>query len=211
LVGPRGEIVLPGSFLPVAEKYGQIWEIDQWVITQAARLAASGRRVNANLSAGSIANLDVLPWIERELSEAGADPANVVFEITETAVMGNLDTGQVFARGITDIGCSLALDDFGTGYGSFTYLQNLQISYLKIDVAFVRDLVSNTANQHLVKAIVNIAHGLDQQTVAEGVEDRETLELLRDYGVDLAQGFQLGRPEPSSPSDLPGRSSARHL
>jgi PAS domain S-box-containing protein len=195
MVGRKGEIILPGSFLPVAEKYGQIWEIDQWVITQAALLAATGRRVHANLSADSIANLELLPGIERALSAAGADPANIVFEITETAVMGNINAGEAFARAITDLGCGLALDDFGTGYGSFTYLQKLNITYLKIDIEFVRDLVLNTANQHLVKAIVNIAHGLGQQTIAEGVENSQTLDVLRDYGVDLAQGFYLGRPQ----------------
>lgn len=196
MIGHQGEIVLPGSFLPAAEKYGQIWEIDQWVITQAARVAAGGVRVHANLSADSIASLDLLPTIEQALAGAGADPKNVVFEITETALMGNIDTGEAFARGVADIGCDLALDDFGTGYGSFTYLQKLQIAYLKIDIAFVRDLASNTSNQHLVKAIVNIAHGLNQKTIAEGVEDSETLEMLRDFGVDLAQGYHLGRPHP---------------
>ncbi len=196
MVGRGGELILPGSFLPAAEKYGQIGEIDQWVITQAARLAASGRRVHANLSADSISSLDLLPRIERELSKTGADPANIVFEITETAVMGDIQAGEAFARGIKNLGCSLALDDFGVGYGSFTYLQKLQITYLKIDIAFVRDVVSNTANQHLVRAIVNIAQGLGQQTIAEGVENLETLELLRGYGVDLAQGFYPGRPQP---------------
>ena len=196
MIGHQGEIVLPGSFLPAAEKYGQIWEIDQWVITQAARVAAGGVRVHANLSADSIGCVDLLPTIDQALTAAGADPRNVVFEITETALMGNIDTGEAFARGIAEIGCDLALDDFGTGYGSFTYLQKLQIAYLKIDIAFVRDLASNTSSQHLVKAIVNIAHGFDQQTIAEGVEDEETLELLRDFGVDLAQGFHLGRPQP---------------
>jgi len=202
MVGRKGELILPGSFLPAAEKYGQIGEIDQWVIAQAARLASGGRCVHANLSADSIGSLDLLPRIERALTEAGADPANVVFEITETALMGDIEAGEALTRGITDIGCAVALDDFGTGYGSFTYLQRLQIRYLKIDIEFVRDLVSNTANQHLVKAIVNIAQGFSQLTIAEGVEDSETLELLREYGVDLAQGFHIGRPRPLGPGDL---------
>jgi len=196
MLGRDGEIIAPGVFLTVAEKYGQIEEIDQWVITQAARLAAGGRRVHANLSADSIGSLDLPSRIESELSDAGADPANVVFEITETALMGDMEAGEAFTRGITDIGCAVALDDFGTGYGSFTYLQKLHIAYIKIDIEFVRDLISNTTNQHLVKAIVNIAHGLGQQTIAEGVENSETLDLLREYGVDLAQGFYLGRPQP---------------
>lgn len=196
MVGQKGEVILPNSFLPVAEKYGQVWEIDQWVVTRAAVLAARGRRVHTNLSADSIGSLDLLPQIERELSAAGADPANVVFEITETALMGNIDAGEALARGLAHLGCGVALDDFGTGYGSFTYLQKLPFKYLKIDTAFVRDLASSAASQHLVRAIVNIAHEFGQQTIAEGVEDSETLELLRDYGVDLAQGFHLGRPQP---------------
>ena len=196
MVGLKGEIIAPGSFLPVAEKFGQIAEIDQWVIRQAVQLAATGRHVHANLSADSIATLDLLPLIEHELSATGADPANLIFEITETALMGNVEAGEAFTHGVTDIGCAIALDDFGTGYGSFTYLQRLRVTYLKIDIAFVRDLVTNIANQHLVKATVSIARGFGLQTIAEGVEDRETLDLLREYGVDLAQGFFLGRPEP---------------
>ena len=196
MVGQTGEIIAPGVFLPVAEKYGLIGEIDKWVITQAATVAAGGRHVCANLAADSIGNLDLLGWIERHLSRANANPANVVFEITETALMGNLEAGMAFTRGINDIGCAIALDDFGTGYGSFTYLQKLHIDHIKIDIDFVRDLLSNTANQHLVKATVNKAQGFGLQTIAEGVDGSETLELLRDYGVDLAQGYYLGRPAP---------------
>jgi PAS domain S-box-containing protein len=196
MLGRQGEIIPPARFLPVGEKYGQIGEIDHWVISQTALLAAGGRRVHANLSADSIGRLDLVGRIERELSEAGADPSDVVFEITETALMGDIEAGEAFTRRIADIGCAVALDDFGTGYGSFTYLQKLHIAFIKIDIAFVRDLVSNATSQHLVKAIVSIAHGLGQQTIAEGVEDSETLDLLREYGVDHAQGFHLGRPEP---------------
>jgi EAL domain-containing protein (putative c-di-GMP-specific phosphodiesterase class I) len=196
MLGRGGEIIPPGRFLPIAEKYGQIRELDQWVLTQAARLAATGARLQANLSAASIGNPDLLHLVEQVLHEAGTDPANLVLEITETALMEDLRAGEAFARGITEIGCGLALDDFGTGYGSLTYLQKLPIRFLKIDIAFVRDLPTNAGNQHLVKAIVNIAQGFGQQTIAEGVEDAETLELLREYGVDLAQGFHLGRPQP---------------
>jgi len=196
MIGSKGEVIPPGSFIPVAEKYGLIGEIDQWVIRQAVLLAAEGRNVHANLSADSISNPELLAVIEQELKSAGADPANIIFELTETALMGNLTAGEAFARGIDQIGCSVALDDFGTGYGSFTYLQKLKIAYLKIDIAFVRDLLTNPTNQHLVKATVNIAQGLGQKTIAEGVENEETLDLLREYGIDYAQGFHLGRPGP---------------
>lgn len=196
MVGRDGEIIAPGSFLPTAEKYGQITDIDRWVIRQAMQVAASGHHLHLNLSANSITNIEVLAHIKRELTESGTDPANIVVEITETALMGDMQAGIVFARGIKDLGCAVALDDFGTGYGSFTYLQKIPLDFLKIDVEFVRDLSSNKANQHLIKATVNIAQGFDLQTIAEGVEDAQTLSLLREYGVDLAQGFHLGRPEP---------------
>jgi EAL domain-containing protein (putative c-di-GMP-specific phosphodiesterase class I) len=184
------------------------------VIRQAVALAATGQRVEANLSAESISNLDLLPLIEQELRDAHADPSKIVFEITETAVMANPAAGEVFALGLSAIGCPLALDDFGTGFGTFTYLKNLPITYLKIDVEFVRDLLTNRANQHLVKAIVGLAKDFGCQTIAEGVEDVETLALLTDYGVDFAQGFYLGRPAPidgalrATGRDVQGREDA---
>jgi EAL domain-containing protein (putative c-di-GMP-specific phosphodiesterase class I) len=196
MVDRKGDTIPPGTFLPVAEKYGLVGEIDQWVVPEAIRLAATGRRVAANLSAESISNLDLLSVVERELRDTKADPANVIFELTETALMENLAAGEAFARGLTEIGCGLALDDFGTGFGSFTYLKKLPIRYLKIDIDFVRNLGSNPANRHLVRATVGLAQDFGYETIAEGVEDAETLELLKDYGVDFAQGFHLGRPAP---------------
>jgi PAS domain S-box-containing protein len=209
MLGREGEIIPPGRFLGVAEKYGQIGEIDQWVISQAILLAASGQLVHANLSGISIGSHDLVPLIERELGRANTNPANLVFEITETALVGDIEAGVAFTRGIADMGSAVALDDFGTGYGSFTYLQKLCIAYIKIDIAFVRDLSTNTTNQHLVKAIVNIAHALGQQTIAEGVENAETRDLLREYGVDYAQGFHLGRPEPLEPARRRARQLSR--
>jgi PAS domain S-box-containing protein len=203
MVGRSGEIILPGSFLPAAEKYGLIGEVDQWVVTQAIGMAAGGRRLEVNLSAESICDPALLSHIRRQLDETEADPANIIFEITETALMQDIDAGEAFARGLCDMGCSVALDDFGTGFGSFTYLKRLPIQFLKIDIEFVRDLVPNSANQHVVKAIVSLAEGFGQQTIAEGVEDAQTLELLRGYGVDFAQGYHLGRPAAIDRVDLP--------
>ena len=199
MVDQKGQTIPPKSFLPLAEKYGLIAEIDRWVVPQAIALAASGRRVDANLSAESMSNLDLLSLIERELYETQADPANVVLEITETALMEDLAAGEAFARGLTELGCGLALDDFGTGFGSFTYLKNMPITYIKIDIDFVRDIASNPANQHLVKATVGLAKDFGYETIAEGVEDAESLFLLKDYGVDFAQGFHIGRPAPLDP------------
>jgi PAS domain S-box-containing protein len=195
MIGRDNEVILPGSFLPVAEKYGLIGEIDRWVITQATRLAASGRQViEVNLSATSIGASDLLPFIEQQIRETHADPANLVFEITETALMQDISAGEAFARGLAALGCGLALDDFGTGYGSFTYLKKLPITHLKIDIEFVRDLATNPDNLHVVKAIVSLARAFGLQTIAEGVEDELALTLLRAEGVDFAQGFHLGRP-----------------
>jgi EAL domain-containing protein (putative c-di-GMP-specific phosphodiesterase class I) len=198
MIGRDGEVILPGSFLPVAEKYGLIGEIDRWVITQAVRLASAGRRViELNLSAASIGTPDLLPFIERQIREAGADPADLVFEITETALMKDLAAGEAFAHGLADLGCSLALDDFGTGFGSFVYLKKLPLTYLKIDIEFVRDLVTSHANLHVVKAIVSLARGFGLRTIAEGIEDEQTLTILRGEGVDFGQGYHLGRPAPT--------------
>ncbi|MCU1391921.1 MAG: hypothetical protein JWM34_349 [Ilumatobacteraceae bacterium] len=199
MIGRNGEIISPGAFLPVAERYGLISEIDRWVVTQAVRLAATGdRTIEVNLSASSIESEDLLPFIERLIRQEGTNPANLVFEITETALMNDLTAGMEFARGLREIGCGLALDDFGTGYGSFTYLKNLPLSYLKIDIEFVRDLTTNPANRHLVAAIVSLAKAFGLQTIAEGIENEETLTLLRANGVDFAQGFHLGRPAPAT-------------
>jgi PAS domain S-box-containing protein len=196
MIGRDGGVIPPGRFLPSAEKFGLIADIDDWVVTQAIGLAARGRRVEANLSGESVGNAELLAVVERELRRTGADPANIVFEITETALMRDIDAGRAFAERLVELGCEIALDDFGTGFGSFTYLKTLPLRYLKIDVEFVRHLGSNPANQHLVKAIVNLAEGFGHQTIAEGVEDEHTLTLLRDYSVDFAQGFHTGKPAP---------------
>jgi PAS domain S-box-containing protein len=202
MVGRNGELIGPSSFLGVAEQFGLITEVDRWVIRQAAYLSANGRHVGVNLSAESIASPDLLEFIETELRRAGADPADLVFEITETALMSDIEKGHAFAHGIVGLGGSLALDDFGTGYGTFTHLKRLPIRYLKIDIEFVKDLVNSQANRHVVKAIVNLAQGFGCETIAEGVEDEETLDLLKEFGVDFAQGFHLGRPAPIQKAGL---------
>ena len=194
MIGPTGNVIPPGSFLPVAERYGLITEIDNWVVGQAATLAATGRRVELNLSAESVAGPGMLNFIRERLHDSGARPQDLVFEITETALMRDAGAGEDFVRGVAELGCGLALDDFGTGFGSFTYLKKLSVDYLKIDIEFIRDLVASEANRHVVTAIVSLAHAFGQQTIAEGVEDAETVEVLRELGVDYAQGYHFGRP-----------------
>ncbi len=191
MVGREGDIVSAGAFLPAAEELGLIFEIDSWVIARAVRFAALGRIVQVNVSAASMADARLLDHIAHELRIVGAPPGNVVFEVTEAALMSDAAAGQAFAARLRELGCGLALDDFGTGSGGFAYLQELSVEALKIDIDFVRDLPRNPANQHLVQAIVALAHSFDIETIAGGVEDRATLALLREYGVDYAQGYAI--------------------
>jgi PAS domain S-box-containing protein len=196
MLSRTGQVIEPGTFLPAAEKYGLIDDIDRWVITKAAEMAAAGSRVSVNLSAESVGSIEILAHIESEMARTGALPECLTFEVTETAVMKDVPAGRRFADRLVALGCSFSLDDFGTGYGSLTYLRQLPISYLKVDVQFVREMTQSEGDQRLVQAIVHIAQSFGQRTIAEGVEDEETLDLLRDFGVDFAQGYHLGRPGP---------------
>ena len=203
MVDRDGEIVLPGEFLPAAEKYGLIAEIDRWVVGRSIELAAQGRTVDCNLSAASLESPGMLSFIKEEIRRTGADPADLVFEITETALMTDLGAGAEFARSLAGLGCGLAIDDFGTGFGSLVYLKKLPITQLKIDIEFVRDLATNQANRDVVEAIVRLARAFNVRTVAEGIEDDATLECVRAAGVDFGQGFYLGRPAPIGPVPEP--------
>ncbi|HZH23869.1 MAG TPA: EAL domain-containing protein [Solirubrobacteraceae bacterium] len=193
---PGGGIAGPGEYLDVAEQYGLIGDIDRWVIRRGAELAACGAPVEINLSAHSIGDPSVLAHIDHCIERSGADPTLLVFEITETALIADEAAARAFAEHLHDLGCKLALDDFGTGYGGFTYLKQLPLDFLKIDIEFVRDLTTNPASCHVIQAVVALARGFKLQTVAEGVEDAETFELLLELGVDFAQGFHIARPAP---------------
>jgi diguanylate cyclase (GGDEF)-like protein/PAS domain S-box-containing protein len=196
MVDPHGDKIPPASFLPAAERFGLINEIDLMVLTRAIELVKGGTSVAVNVSVRTLTDPRYLVTLEKTLAE-GADPECFNFEITETAAVANMSDAQEFARRIRELGCSLSLDDFGTGFSSFTYLKHIPAQYLKIDIEFIRELEKNPADQQLVQAIVSIARGLGQKTVAEGVEDDGTLATVRKLGIDYAQGFHLGRPESS--------------
>jgi PAS domain S-box-containing protein len=191
MVSRDGELVSAGAFLPAAEELGLMFEIDSWVIARAARFAALGRIVQVNLSAVSMADPRLLEIIERELQRVDAPPGNVVFEIAEAALVSSSAAGEAFATQLRELGCGLSLDDFGNGTGGFAYLRRLSVQTLKIDIDFVRDLPGSSANQHLVQAIVGLARSFDVETIAGGVEDLATLALLREFGVDYAQGYAI--------------------
>ena len=195
MIDEDGQLVMPGTFLPQAERFHLAPLIDRWVIAQAARLAAT-RRVEVNLSGQSMGEASLVEYVETQLAEAGADPSNVVFEITETAAAKDIGQATRLAERLSALGCGFALDDFGTGYGSFTYLKHLPVDYLKIDMEFVRHLKPGSPDVQVVSAIIDVARKFDILTVAEGVESQETLELLGELGADFAQGYHLGFPAP---------------
>ncbi|MEK6277792.1 MAG: EAL domain-containing protein [Actinomycetota bacterium] len=188
-----GRLIPPARFLPHAESCGLITDIDYWVLDRGIRIAGE-TPVAINLSAKTLSDPRLGSYIRGCLIDHGTEPTNVVFEITETAAVGRLGHASRLAQELTDVGCSFLLDDFGTGFGSFTYLQRLPLSGVKIDVSFVRGMAEDPADRRIVEAIVSVARRLDLQTIAEGVEDQETFDLLASMGVDFAQGFHLGRP-----------------
>jgi PAS domain S-box-containing protein len=192
-----GDLIPPGVFLPVAERYGLISEIDCWVVRRAAERAAQGMAVGINLSGASVGDPVVMAAIERVLAETQADPSLLMFEVTETALMERIDEGRAFVEKLTALGCRFALDDFGTGFGTFVHLKHLPVEYLKIDMQFVRNLLHDEDDERVVRSIVNMAREFGKKTIGEGVEDEATLQRLRDLGVDYAQGFHIGRPAPT--------------
>jgi diguanylate cyclase (GGDEF)-like protein/PAS domain S-box-containing protein len=200
MLDENGELVMPSAFLPTAERFGLIRDIDRWVVSRALELIAAGRRVSVNLSARSVSDPELTSRVEQALRRAGGDPGLLVFEITETAAAADMEDVRAFAERVQRLGCGLALDDFGTGFGSFIYLKHLPVTELKIDMEFVRHVSHSRADRRLVESIVMIAQALGVRTVAEGVEDEATLTLLRKYGVDFAQGWHLGAPAPVEPA-----------
>ena len=201
-------LIPPGRFLYIAERHGLGPAIDRWVIQDAIRYAATldapiAPKIEVNLSAASLADPELPDVIAELLTDNGVAPDRLVFEVTETAAIANIDTARAFVEHLSELGCAFALDDFGAGFGSFYYLKYLPFDYLKIDGEFVRQLTSNRTDQLIVTSIVAAARGLGKKTVAEYVGDPDTLTLLRTLGVDYAQGYHLGRPVPLTPADLP--------
>jgi diguanylate cyclase (GGDEF)-like protein len=200
MTGDAGELLPAASFIEVAERSGMVQELDRWVVARALELIAERDRagspvsLHVNISGASMTDLSVLEFIERRLDEGEVDPSRCTFEITQTAKVDDYDTAANFADRLTEFGCEVAIDDYGAGFGPFSYLKRLPFDVLKIDGTFVQDMPRNDADQLVVKAIVQIARGLGKRTIAEFVEDEDTTTMLRDYGVDMAQGYHLGRP-----------------
>jgi len=195
-----GQTILPGGFMPAAERFGLIHSIDRWMVAKTIRTLAGLRdeghtlHFAINLSGRAFEDASLLPLIKAVLKETGLDPSWLTFEITETAAIANLNAAVRFIEALREIGCRFALDDFGSGFCSFTYLKHLPVDTLKIDGSFVQSLPNTPVDQAMVKSMNQVAHALGKKTIAESVENIETLDLLKELGVDFAQGHYLGKP-----------------
>ena len=203
ILGENGELIAPEAFIAAAEHYDLMTRVDRWVIENAIKAVArkapslAGLRPCAiNLSGQSLGDPTLLEFTLDALDSAGVDPSDLCFEITETALVENLDVAQRFIEALNARGCQFSLDDFGTGSSSYAYLKNLPVSCIKIDGTFIRDLAEDRIDQALVESINQMGHRLGMSTVAEHVEDEAVLEWLRNQGVDYGQGSLLGAPRP---------------
>jgi len=201
MIDEDGKIILPGAFLPAAERYDLSIKIDRWVFDSVyAWLAKRPGKLkglthcSVNLSGHSLSNEAFLNDIVNKLDEENVPPSNICFEITETVAISRLSNAIRFMEVLKDKGCFFALDDFGSGVSSFGYLKNLPVDYLKIDGMFVRDMVNDPIDLAMVRSINEIGHVMGKKTIAEFVENKEILERLKELGVDYAQGYYMGKP-----------------
>ncbi len=210
---PRFEVLLrmsdgDGGRVPTkalfsaAERYKMMPQIDRWVISNTiARLAQRSEFVeeqaavfSVNLSGQSLGDDELIEFIEQEIDASGLPAAALGFEITESAAVSNLKKAQAFIDRLSEMGCTISLDDFGAGLSSFAYLKNFKVDVLKIDGSFIRDITDNRISESMVAAITQVAKVMELKTVAEYVETKDTKKLIRDIGVDFAQGHTIGRP-----------------
>ncbi len=198
----RGDCLLPGSFLPAAERYNIIAALDCWVVETSLqwlerhpeRLAALAQ-VNINLSGQTISNSEAMTRILAALERFGLPPERLCFEITEHAAITNMTETAHFVKTLRSRGVKFSLDDFGSGFSSYSHLKHLPVTSLKIDGSFVRDITSDPFDLAMVKSITEIAHTMGLSVVAEFVEDQAILDILRELGIDYVQGYHLHKPE----------------
>ncbi|MGH6908249.1 MAG: EAL domain-containing protein, partial [Aestuariivirga sp.] len=199
LADEHGGLLLPGVFIPAAERYQQMRAVDRWVVRAAlSHLAARGdvAHYGINVSAQSLCDADFLDFVLGQLDAAGVPPGQICFEITETAAITDLKHALRFMSAIKERGCRFALDDFGSGLASFGYLKTLPVDYLKIDGHFVKDIPTDPFDDAVVQAIQRIAGSLGLMTIAESVESEAILERVKAIGIDFAQGYALAEPKP---------------
>jgi len=205
LIRMRGDgnvIFYPKEFIPVAEAMGLIHQIDFWVVAKVFELIVNmpeNLSFAINLSGNVFLDENLYKLVRDKLSQTKIDPNRIVFEITETYAISNFEQTRRMVSDLRSLGCRFALDDFGAGFNSYSYLKHFPVDILKIDGGFITDLDNDPVDQQLVKSMIDIAHSLGKKTVAEFVERRSTLELLKSYGVDMVQGFLVGKPNAKIP------------
>jgi len=193
---------MPGDFIPFAEELGLIGQIDRMVVKKAVeqhiKFKQQGKDIKlaVNLSGRSFNDTTIFDDISDLLSSPEVDTQQIIFEITETAAVSNFASAQSLIKKIKALGCSLALDDFGVGFSSFYYLKHLPVDYVKIDGSFIKQLDSNFEDKVFVKALTDVSQSLGKKTVAEFVENEAILDVLKEFGIDYAQGYYIGKPGP---------------
>lgn len=202
----RKHLLSPGSFLPAADRLDMMGRIDRWIIRKVLMTAAEyslsignqgrGLRLMINLSSQAVQDPDLFDFIETQMQALGADPNLFCFEISESVAIANFVQTKRLMKALHNLGCHLVLDDFGSGFSSLNYVRDLPLGYLKIDGNFVHNLVSNAVDAAMIKAVHEVGQVMKLATIAELVEDGETMDQLRSIGVDYAQGFYCGKPFP---------------
>ena len=198
----QDRLVERGGFMSAAERYQLMKELDRWVVSRSLRtlsesglgMASDRLRLAINLSGQSLGDEKFLDFVSEQLMVSDVDPEMLCFESTETVAVANMQRAQAFMHALKRMGCRFSLDDFGTGLSSFAYLKLFPVDTLKIDGSFVRDLATNKVSQSVVAAISEVARVMELETVAEFVQDEDSLELLRDLGIHWGQGYLLGEP-----------------
>jgi len=203
--GDDGDVIPPGAFLPAAERFNLMPQVDRWVIhrtfIELEQLFGEGRdrklaSASINLSGQTLGEGWLLEFISERFDECSIRPEQICFEITESAAIANLDAAMRFIGQLRDIGCKFSLDDFGSGLSSFSYLSQLKIDYLKIDGSLIKDIATDPVSREMVTAIHKVGRVMGLETVGEWVEDDATLATLKEIGVDYGQGYGIGKAEP---------------
>lgn len=194
----NGKLHMPGSFIPVAERFGLIVEIDRWVIREAiallSRFSDDQTSLAINVSGQSLHDESIKNFLEEEIKNKGLSPSRIIIEVTETAAVADLATARNVLQGISELGCRIALDDFGVGFSSFHYLDQLPSDYIKIDGSFIQHMLTNEKDRLIVKSIADIAKGFGKEVIAEFVDQKDIIEILKAYDIAYAQGYYMGRP-----------------
>ena len=214
LKGSNGRLISPDAFLPTAERFNMMNEIDRWVIKQAvvnlATVQAQGgdTRLSINISAQTLDDKSLVNYVRDVTQEYNVSPANLIFEITESSAIENLDAANRLMSDLKTLGCTFALDDFGRGFCSFSHLKHIPVEYIKIDGIFVRGVLHDPIDKAIVSSVVQIAHSVGRKTIAEYVENIEIVKCLKEMGVDYVQGYYISKPkeqpEHASPSEQSG-------